>query len=235
MSEQSQEIAVQQPSEVATVMSIIAKAAADPNTDVTKLEKLLDMQMRIMNKEAEFAYSRALSALQAELPPIQKTKKAHNSMYAPYEEVDKIIKPFYTKHGFGLDFDSKTTETGTVYYGTATHSGGFSKTKELKLPADKSGSKNDIQAIASTVSYSKRYLVGMLFNVVTTDEDDDAAGTDGFLTLEQAAEIDTLVRTTKSNKAKFLEFMKAESIQKILAKDHAKAKNALQNKKKVAV
>lgn len=216
-------------SETASVISIIAKAASDPNVDVAKLEKLLDMQERIMAKNAEMAYNTAMAEMQPQFPQIPKTKKAHNSNYAPYDEVDKVIKPVYTKFGFSLSFDSRKEGAETTYYGKCSHKDGFSETKQITLPADTSGAKNAIQAVASTISYAKRYLVGMLFNIVTMDEDNDG---NSALPNDLAVEIDTLLRESGANKEKFLEFMKAKNVQEILSKDFVKARNVLENIKK---
>jgi len=41
---------------------------------------------------------------------------------------------------------------------------------------DTSGSKNGVQAVASSVSYGKRYTAGLLLNITTTGEDDDGNG-----------------------------------------------------------
>ncbi|WP_122221652.1 phosphoadenosine phosphosulfate reductase family protein [Pseudomonas syringae group genomosp. 3] len=46
----------------------------------------------------------------------------------------------------------------------------------IVLPVDATGSKNGVQAVASSVSYGKRYTAGLLLNITTTGEDDDGNG-----------------------------------------------------------
>ena len=75
----------------------------------------------------------------------------------------------------------------------------------MVLPVDTSGSKNGVQAVASSVSYGKRYTAGLLLNITTTGEDDDgngpAATVTPRVTSAQAAQIAMLLERC-SDKAK---------------------------------
>lgn len=164
-----------QEQETGNFLAVIEKAAMNPDIDVDKMSKLLDMQERIMNKNAEIAFNRAMADLQPKMPYIPKKAKIMNknggvqSFYAKYEEIDRLVRPLYTASGFSVDYNSG----GNKYFCTVSHVEGHKKTFEMELPADKTGSKNDIQAMSSTVSYAKRILLCMAFNIVTMDEDDD--------------------------------------------------------------
>lgn len=217
------------------MIDIIAKAAADPNVDVAKLEKLLDMQERIMTKQAELNFNAAMAQLQPLLPTIKRTKKGHNYMYAPYEQIDMLIRPLYTQYGFSLSFNSQVVGESIHYFGTISHKEGHSRQAEIVLPADNSGSKNGVQAQGSTIQYAKRYLVGMLLNIVTEDEDNDAAYGNERLTENMVAEIEKKIKDTSSNKDRFLKLvMKVNSIEHILQSDYGKAIKALDEKEKRA-
>lgn len=200
--------------------SIIARAASDPKCDVEKLDKLLDMQERVMGKQAEMAFNSAMASLQPELPAIKKTKDGHKYKYAPYDQIDRLIRPHYTEHGFSLSFNSESKGDNVHYYGTISHKEGFSRTAEMILPADTSGSKNEIQAVGSTISYAKRYLVGMLLNIVTEDEDDDAAYGNERLTPEMVSKVQELIESTGRSEARLLKIKGVNSIEHILLKDY---------------
>jgi hypothetical protein len=212
-----------------SIINVIAKAAADPNVDVAKLEKLLNMQERVMDKQAENDYNIAMANLQPKIPQIDRTRKADKSKYAPYEEIDRVLRPLYTEAGFSISFNSRIEGDKMLYTASLAHKGGHSKTADIVLPADTSGSKNALQAMGSTTSYAKRYLLSMLFNVVTTEEDND-----GNLPLpnEEAVEIDLLITETKTDKAKFLKWLGADSVQTIPSKNFLKARTALKAKLK---
>jgi hypothetical protein len=81
--------------------------------------------------------------------------------------------------------------------------------------------------LGSTISCAKRYLVGMLLNLTTTGEDDDAQSADT-VTVEQAAETDVKLRETGSDGAAFLKYIGASDVLHIRAKDYKEALAALQ-------
>jgi hypothetical protein len=162
----------------ASVISAIGRMAADPNLDADKMIRLFELQERLMAKQAEIQFAEAMARLQPKLPVVRKNGmiafKEQKTPFARYEDIDEAIRPLLNAEGFSISFDSKRVEGGTEYSCEVSHSAGHSKTKSLILPADTSGSKNSIQAIGSTVSYAKRYLVGMHFNIITKGQDDDA-------------------------------------------------------------
>lgn len=223
--------------EISGFLEIIDRAIKTPDFDVEKLDRLISAQERIMAKNAEVAFNQAMTRLQ--LPVIKhsseiKHKETRIAGYAKYEDIDKIIRPIYSAEGFSLSFNSKRNDDGTVtYLGTLSHKEGHSRTAEMLLPADTSGAKNNIQAIGSTVSYAKRYLVGMLLNLVTTGEDDDANSVECIST-EQAVEIDLLIPKACKNidifKPKFLEQMKVSDVRHIRKSEYKKAMNILNAK-----
>jgi hypothetical protein len=165
-----------------SMLSFIERAAKDESVDVAKFQGLLDIQERIMNKNAEIAYNQAMTRLQRKLPLIHKKgmiefidKNGVKRLtpFAKYEDIDRAIRPLYLEEGFHVGFDTKQDDKVFLRC-SISHETGHSKSAEMKLPLDTSGSKNNLQAAGSTISYGKRYLVCMLLNIVTTDEDDDA-------------------------------------------------------------
>lgn len=227
-----------------TMIDIIAKAASDPNVDVTKLEKLLDMQERIMEKQAEIDFNEALARISKLMPRIVKggtvgykeDKNNKNSAtieafkFARYEDIDKAVRPLLEAEGFSLSFDTVMKDGGgVVMTGTLAHKSGHKRCASLPLALDVSGGKNNIQAMGSTTSYGRRYTMCMLLNIVTVGEDDDATSAE-FVTHEQAVEIDVLARKVGANIPAFLKWIGAESIQEIPAKNYAKAMKELKRK-----
>lgn len=215
-------------------LAVVERIAQDPNIDVAKVQSVLDMQERVMAKEAEMAFNRAMARLQPKLPVIKKNSKAHNSKYAKYEHIDAKIRPLYSAEGFSISFTSKRQQDGSVtYYAHLNHVDGHSVTAEISLDADTSGSKNSIQARGSSVTYAKRYLVCMLFNIVTADEDDDGVlGADEVIDEEQVQFIQKLLEETDTDTKQFCdEFAKVESLASIMKSQYPRCKNALINKK----
>jgi hypothetical protein len=168
--------------ESATILQIIQQVAMSPNADIDKMERLMDMHERYQAQQAKQQYDDALAQMQEELPVIGerggiKDKNGRiQSTYALWEDINEMIKPVLARHGFALSFRTPRNERGIEVEGVLSHRAGHRETTSLVLPADVSGNKNGVQAVASSVSYGKRYTAGALLNFTTTGEDDDGNG-----------------------------------------------------------
>lgn len=161
--------------------------AIEKGAEIDKLERLFDLQERYNADIARKAYAEAMSALQAELKPVRRNKANNQtgSMYADLEKVIEDLRPLKARYGFSVSFDTaKDSEPGYIHgEATVMHTGGHSERFTLKLPLDTVGikgttNKTQVHGTGSAVSYLRRYLEAMIFNVVFTTEDDDgqAAG-----------------------------------------------------------
>lgn len=160
------------------VLSVISRAASDPAVDVDKLERLLAMQERIMATQAKAAYDADMASLQSGMPSITKDAKiivggTVRANYASFENIVSTIRPMLEQYGFSVTF--KTSFAGETLHvlGRISHRAGHAEETTIALPFDNSGSKNDVQAIGSSISYGKRYALCMLLNIATGGEDDD--------------------------------------------------------------
>lgn len=166
------------------MLRVIDKAATDPRTNVEKMRALLDMQMELVREQRRVEYNNAMRATQEEMQPVVRKAMNDNTKkkYAKLEHVDNAVRPIYTKNGFSLSFNSRREEDGTItMLCDVLHSSGHSERKELNGAKDMTGAKGtanktDIQGAGSTVSYLRRYLTCMVFNITLIDEDDDGQG-----------------------------------------------------------
>ena len=170
----------QAPSQTDTVLAVISRAATDEKVDIEKMERLLDMQERVMAKAAEAAFNRDMALLQSEMPTVAKEGKIEvngqvRSTYAKFEDIVAATKPLLSQYGFSITFKSDIEGQVLTVTGTISHREGHSETTALPLPFDDSGVKNRVQQLGSSISYGKRYVFGMLTNVVTGDDDDGVA------------------------------------------------------------
>jgi hypothetical protein len=166
-------------------LSLIHSALERGITDAGYLEKLLDLQSRWEDRNARAAYARAMNACQGEIPAI--TKDAVNNFtkrrYPTLEAVNRAVQPVYIAHGFSLTFgelDSPKGENWVRIYVDVTHVAGHAERHWGDFPLDAAGAKGGdnksaIQAVGSAFSYARRYLLGLVFNLVYTDEDTDGA------------------------------------------------------------
>jgi len=169
--------------EALSVLSMIERAARDPETDVGKFERLVAVWERIEHRRAEQAFGTAMALAQSEAHLVKPNKQntQTGSMYATYAALDLMLRPIYIKHGFSLSFGTEPIDqpdkVRVVCY--VAHAGGFTRVYQADVPADGKGAKggevmSKTHAFGSGVTYGKRYLVGMIFNLAfTTKEDDD--------------------------------------------------------------
>ena len=170
--------AVVKPQETPTneavgLLPMIERAARDPNVDVDKMERLMAMMERVDARNAEAAFAADLAEMQDALPSIgERGNAAGRYTYALWEDINAAIKPVLKRYGFALSFRTDFTD-GIAVTGVLSHKSGHKIDTTIKLPADASGNKNAVQAVASSVSYGKRYTAGALLNLTSHGEDDD--------------------------------------------------------------
>jgi hypothetical protein len=93
--------------EPANLLEIVSRAASDPNIEVAKVEKLLELYERIQAKTAEAQFNEAMTKAQSEIGRIgaDATNPQTRSQYASYAKLDSVLRPIYTANGFSLSFD----------------------------------------------------------------------------------------------------------------------------------
>lgn len=185
--------------ETSAIVAVIEKCALNPNVDVAKMEKLLDLQERILNRNSKMAFMADMAMMQNELPEIEKNGaiKIHGkvqSRYAKFEDINEKIKPILKKFNFAVSFKIKQEATKIIITSILSHAMGHSEETEIELPHDNSGNKNSVQAVGSTISYGKRYTMCALLNISVRDEDDDAQIVDECASPAQQQVISRLVK-----------------------------------------
>lgn len=230
-------------SESTAMISMIERAAMNPDVDIDKMERLLSMQEKIINKQAESAYSAAMTAAQGDMKRVQAdcTNPQTRSNYASYAAIDKALRPVYTRHGFSLSFDTDTSPMDECIRVIChvSHSDGHTRTHHVDMPADGKGAKGNAvmtrtHAAGSAMSYGMRYLLKMIFNVAIGEDDDDgneASSNVERITENQAADIKALIDEVGANEFKLLQWLKLKSIDEIPASQHAYVVGALEEKR----
>lgn len=226
-------------SESAAIIQVIERAAMNPNVDIDKMERLLEMQERIMARNAKAAYDAAYADMQNDLPEIRERggikDRAGNiqSKYALWEDINEAIKPVLAKHGFGISFRTGQHEGRIVVTGVLSHRDGHREETTMELPTDTSGSKNAVQAVGSSTSYGKRYTAQALLNLTSRGEDDDghAAGAK-VITAEQRNELQEIIEKIGGDVATFCQWAKVDSLAVVPSSFFDKAKQALVAKAK---
>lgn len=180
----------------ANFLAVLAKAASDPKVDAGKMRELLEMQKEISQEESRRSFVRAYMAMQKTLPKINKDgmieikakdddgKRRENSRvqqatpFATFNNIMRGIKKPMEANGFAISFGTEPSSDGTrlIVKGFLDHEDGHQRVTAFPLPAEVSGSKNNVQGWGSSLSYGKRYCTIALLNIISeagVDEDND--------------------------------------------------------------
>lgn len=236
--------AIREP-EPTSLMAVIARVASDPNADIGKMERLLEMHERLTARQAEQAFNSAMTEVQIMTRPV--AADANNpqtkSKYASHLALDRALRPIYTAHGFALSFDTGdgVTEGYVRVLCYLSHKEGHSRTYHVDMPADGKGAKGgDVMtkthATGAAYSYGARYLLKLIFNIAVGEDDSD--GNDpvsiGPITDIQLEHIQTLIDRSGADVEKFTKFMGVDCLKNIMARDYDKAIRALNLKAREA-
>jgi hypothetical protein len=229
-------------------LATLERLATNPNVPVETIERLLAVQERVMSKQAEDEFNTAMSAAQSEMGRISAdaTNPQTNSKYASYGQLDKALRPIYTKHGFALSFgeaDSpKADHIRVVCY--VTHRGGHTRMYHRDMPVVTTGLAGKVNMTqthgnASAQSYAQRYLLKGIFNVAIGEDDNDGNGDRGeVITEKQVADLNALIDEVGANRQAFMEyiakdkFIAAEKLEDIPVKSYSSLVKMLERKRK---
>lgn len=160
--------------------SVIERAAMDPNFDVDKLERLVAMQEASQQRNGDQHFNEALSKAEAEMSTI--ATNANNpqtkSRYATFARLDGEIRPIYTSHGFGIQFNTEPMgEPNMIRVVGMLSNGMIQRRFQVDMPIVTQGFRGQdmmtrTHATISAISYGKRALEIMMFNLAIGDDDD---------------------------------------------------------------
>jgi hypothetical protein len=236
------------------LLGIIAAAARDPAVDVAKMAKLLEMRERLMAQEAERVFTQAMNHLQRAVPPIYRSRRivvkgVLRSMYSALEDIDAVLRPLIIQEGFSLSYSTdepfaargsadlpQSQPKATKLTLTVKHRQGHKEAFSLVLPIDKSEYRSDVQNVASTLSFGRRILLCLAFNIITLDTDLDGNPPGDFITLAQQATIFTLLRDCRINPKdkKLLAWTGADAVEHIHATEYKRIVDFLEKRKQQA-
>jgi hypothetical protein len=199
------------------------------------------MYEKAMTVDKETAFNAAMSQAQQELGPIaaDATNPQTRSKYASYAQLDRAVRPIYTKHGFALSFDEADSPKPdhVRVLCQVSHSAGFSKTFHTDMPADGKGAKGgDVMtkthAVGAAKQYGMRYLLRGIFNLAIGEEDKDGNEEAERISEAQVKEIEKLIDEVQANREAFMRYCKISKLSDIRASSFETLKGQLIAKRK---
>jgi hypothetical protein len=159
----------------------LLRIALESGADLDRLERLMDLQAKWEAGEARKAWVKAMTEFKAEPLEIFKRKQvAFNDVkykHAELSDVADVVVPAMARHGLSHRWDVKQEAGRIIVTCTVTHAAGHSESVTMDAAPDDSGKKNNIQKVASAVTYLQRYTLLASTGLATKSEhDDDGAG-----------------------------------------------------------
>ncbi len=215
-------------------------AAVTANTDLDKLKGLMELQERWEANEARKAFAKAFSIAQANMVPVMKSKfnPQTKSKYSDLADVIETAQPIYTAEGFAVTFDEGESPIPEHMRVTAEveHCLGHKKGYHLDVPLDGKGIQGNanmtkIHGKASSMSYGRRYLMCMIWNIPTSDVDGNTQALPTITETQVKQILDLMVGKDITEKG-LLDYLKTDKLENIKADDFMKALNAINIAKK---
>lgn len=204
--------------------------------DLDKLEKLLTLQERWEANEARKIFAKSFAASQEKILSVAKTKNNSqtHSKYADLGDVIESSKPVYTKEGFSIIFyeGDCPKENHIRIFADVLHSYGHKETYHYDVPMDGKGLRgNDnmtaIHGKASSISYGRRYLMCMIWNIPTQDNDGQSIRPVNKISDSKLHIIRDLMISKELTESKLVEFLKVDKLENMLEADYTKAIQAI--------
>jgi hypothetical protein len=197
-------------SDAGSIMSKVIELASAPGTNPEMFDRLVAWQEREQARQAQVAFDDAMSAAQAEIQSVARAalNEQTRSKYATLEAVDTAIRPIYTRHGFSVSFSEVANDGPDIKLACIVRRSGHRETFYLSAAPDTVGpqgkpNKTQVQGVGSAVSYLRRYLTCIAFNVALRDDNDGNrqprrdADTGELISPAQVAELRSLMTETR--------------------------------------
>lgn len=165
------------------VLSLLERVILMPEMPIERVNALMDMQERQMNKVAEQQFNASFAQAMAEMPsaPQSGLNKHTSQKYSTLDDLVKTSRPVLSKHGLALNWKTEIADGVMTVTAIVRHEGGWREENSKSAPVDagkgQGASMNTIQAQGSTETYLKRYTGFGILGMSSEDFDDDAHST----------------------------------------------------------
>lgn len=221
-------------------VAMIERILRDPTVPMERLERAVAMRERLLDRYAEGEFNEAMAAVQMEITPIARDSfNPHTrTRYASYFAIDKVIRPVLGRHGIRVSFnESEVDVENHVRIVAIVSKGRHTERYHYDSPIITTGAKGQVNmtlthAKASAVTYGRRYLMGMIFNLSTSDDDDGNAAGNELISDEQLTRLEAFARELHANFEAFCKVLKVPSLDQLPAHKFDDAMAKLNEKKK---
>lgn len=223
------------PANPMQMLAIAVQQGMPPET----LRELMQLKREWEADEARRQFNEAFSAFKAEAIVIVKSTtitdgplkgKKHANLF----DVVAAVTPKLSAHGLAISWKLTKDEPAWMEVTcTLRHVAGHSESVSMGAAPDTGPGRNAIQARGSAKSYLERYTATAILGLATADADDDGNAADaGLITDKQVADLKALAEEVGADMAKFLKYFKVASLAELPVKQHKRAVEMLEAKRK---
>lgn len=216
-----------------TPMDMVEKAIAT-GSGVEVIEKLMALQERWEKNQARKAFDNAMANAKAEIPVIIKNRKVGfdskrtgertSYKHEDLAEIARTVDPVLAAHGLSYRYRTEMKDGGLICVTCiVSHRDGHSEETMLPATRDDSGSKNNLQAIGSTVTYLQRYTLKAALGLAAASDDDAVSAEVSFITDEQSAHLIAICDEIGADKRAFCEYFNIDGIAMLPADKYDRA------------
>lgn len=153
---------------------MIGQAIAS-NSGPEVMEKLLALQERWDARNAKMEFDKAIADLRSDLPEIIKDRSGYGYEYEDLPAIIRAVSQPMSDRGLSFRWRTSSDKDGVHVTCIIAHRDGHAEETSLTSAPDTSGSKNDIQAIGSAVTYLQRYTLKAALGIAASHDDDGQA------------------------------------------------------------
>jgi hypothetical protein len=226
-----------EPAPVAVTPMHMLQVAMERGADLDKLQQLMDLQERWEANEARKAFVAAIARFKADPPEVLKSKHVkfgtteyhHATLADVCSAAISGLAAVGISHRWDVDQSDRIKVTCIL-----THAQGHSESVSMMSPADTSGGKNAIQAIASAATYLQRYTLLAATGLAARDMvEDDGRAADQVQTIteSQVADLTALADEVGAKLPQFCKYLKVEKLADLPASRYQAAIAALEAKR----
>lgn len=226
----------------ATIQNALMRLVERTDIDPERLEKFLDLQLKMEERQAEKAFNDALASFQGECPIIPKSKTVNFKSktgnvttydYAPLDEIVHTASPILNRHGLSFSFDVRVENNLTTLYTIIRHRLGHQERYVYVFDTIHDDARmNSSQRRKSALTFAKRAGLENALGIVTQGEDDDARrAVDDPIGNETLEQVRRMMKDTDTKESDFLKFMKISSLEDMSSYEGKRAVSALKQKR----
>ncbi len=229
--------------QVITSNMMILKEAMDAGKTGEDLKNMLDLYERMEKMAARRAFDAALAEAQAEIPTITKNRLVHfeaksggkdtSYRHEDLAEIVETIRPILHKHGLAHRFQThQDMQHGGLITVTCiiTGHGHREETPLSSGPDQNSSGMNNLQRIASAVTYLQRYTLKAALGLAASNDDDGrgSSAETGTITALQMQQMESLIAEVGADPVKVYQRYKKNSLAELTPSDFKSAMEKLE-------